>query len=261
MWWYGLALIAGSMGVVTLPVTPALAGDRCAALGFGNARAIHGALLTALGSVAPNKGANGGLGNEMWGTIVDQDGVVCAVVFTGGTRIDQWPGSRVISAQKANTAAAFNLPVGVGGTVDALSTANLWKQVQPGGTLFGLQFSNPVDPAVAYGNNPEKYGRPDDPLVGRLIGGVNVFGGGLALYNQAGQKVGGLGVSGDTSCADHNIAWRARHALNLDFLTTAGVAGLTAAPLQDNIIYDVTNAFGHPTCGFGEDSKTLPATQ
>ena len=55
----------------------------------------------------------------MWATVVDRDGVVCAVAFTGDDRGDQWPGSRVISAQKANTANAFSLP-GL-----ALSTANL----------------------------------------------------------------------------------------------------------------------------------------
>jgi uncharacterized protein GlcG (DUF336 family) len=257
----GLVLMAGLCAAIAVQVTPAVAGDTCAALGFGNAQALHAALTTALKSVAPQQTTNGGLGNQMWATIVDQDGVVCAVTFTGHTRIDQWPGSRVISAQKANTAASFNLPAGVGGTVDTLATANLWKQVQPGGTLFGLQFSNPVDPAVAYGQNAAKYGTADDPLVGQFVGGVNVFGGGLALYNQQGQKVGALGVSGDTSCADHNIAWRTRHALQLDFLTTGGVSGLTAAPFQDNIIYDITTAFGHPTCGFGEDTKVLPAMQ
>src|SRR5262245_65870388 len=98
----GLLVMGAWFAAVTLHVTPALAGDQCGALGVGNAQGIHAALVNALGSVAPNKGANGGLGNEMWGTVVDQDGVVCAVAFTGGTRIDQWPGSRVISAQKAN---------------------------------------------------------------------------------------------------------------------------------------------------------------
>ena len=52
-----------------------------------------------------------------------------------------------------------------------------------------------------------------------------MFGGGLALYNSSRDVVGGLGASGDTSCADHNIAWRVRHALNLDFL--AGVGGVS----------------------------------
>ena len=31
------------------------------------------------------------------------------------------------------------------------------------------------------------------------------------LYNAKGQLVGAIGVSGDSSCADHNIAWRTRH--------------------------------------------------
>lgn len=50
-----------------------------------------------------------GLNNQMWGTIVDKDGIVCAVAFTGVDRFAQWPGSRVISAQKANTGIAFSL--------------------------------------------------------------------------------------------------------------------------------------------------------
>src|SRR6187455_1614204 len=54
--------------------------------------------------------SNGALKLQMWGTIVDRDGVVCAVAFTGGERGDQWPGSRVISAQKANTGNEFSLP-------------------------------------------------------------------------------------------------------------------------------------------------------
>jgi uncharacterized protein GlcG (DUF336 family) len=260
-----LALITALLVGTASNPSQAFAADACSDLGLGNRTAIHAALRAAL-SGARGKANNGGLDNQMWGTIVDRDGKVCAVAFTGNDRNDQWPGSRVISAQKANTAAAFNLPAGVGGTVDALSTANLWKQAQPGGSLFGLQFSNPVDPEVAYGGpgpggQATNYGTPQDPLVNRFPGGVNVFGGGLGLYNSSGDKVGGLGVSGDTSCADHNIAWRTRQALGLDKLTTGGVRGLSAPPRQDNIIYDVNNAFGHPTCGFGEEAIVLPPTQ
>jgi len=120
---------------------------------------------------------NGGFNLDMWATVVDRDGVVCAVVFTGNNRGDQWPGSRVISAQKANTANAFSLN-GL-----PLSTANLYSAVQPGGSLFGLQESNPVNVDVAYGGAPANYGQSNDPMVGKHIGGVNVFGGGLALYN------------------------------------------------------------------------------
>jgi hypothetical protein len=137
-----------------------------------------------------------------------------------------------------------------------LSTANLYSAVQPGGTLFGLQESNPVDTGVAYGGNPSNYGQPNDPMVGDRIGGVNVFGGGLALYNSNHQLIGAVGVSGDSSCADHNIAWRTRHTLLLDYLP-GGVSGDASRP--DNIVYDIVtpvgfpagvsaSGWGHPTC-------------
>jgi uncharacterized protein GlcG (DUF336 family) len=203
---------------------------------------------------------NGGFDLEMWGTIVNRDGIVCAVAFTGGNRGDQWPGSRVISAQKANTANAFSLPK------LALSTANLYTAVQPGGSLFGLQESNPVDTNAAYKGPSKNFGLFNDPLVGSKIGGVNVFGGGLALYNKSGKLVGAIGVSGDSSCADHEIAWRTRNGLGLDFVT-AGVSGDTSRP--DNIVYDIvpqdgqmsgisTSGWGHPECVNTADEATLP---
>ena len=203
----------------------------------------HDALAKALhDAVKPSGGpSNGGLDFNMWGVIVDVDGTVCAVAFTGEVFTDQWLGSRAIAAQKANTANAFSLD-GL-----ALSTANLYSPTQPGGSLFGLQASNPVDTSVAYGGNADKFGSANDPMVGKRIGGVNVFGGGLALY--AAKKIGALGVSGDTSCADHNIAWRVRKALGLDKVT-AGVS----PNHDDGIIYDIVGGaskggFGHPTCG------------
>jgi uncharacterized protein GlcG (DUF336 family) len=193
---------------------------------------------------------NGGFNLDMWGTVVNRDGVVCAVAFTGADRGSQWPGSRVISAQKANTANAFSLPK------LALSTADLFSAVQPGGSLFGLQASNPVDASVAYHGEPADYGTSKDPMVGGHIGGVNVFGGGLALYNEQGVLVGAIGVSGDSSCADHNIAWRTRNALKLDHVP-GGVGPDKTRP--DNIVYDITAApglalgvsasgWGHPAC-------------
>ena len=208
----------------------------------------HGALRDAL--IAAQGQPNGGFGLEMWATVVNRDGVVCAVAFTGGDRGEQWPGSRVISAQKANTANAFSLP-GL-----ALSTANLFTAVQPGGSLYGLQHSNPVNTDVAYGGSPANYGGHNDPMVGGRIGGVNVFGGGLALYNSSSRLVGAIGVSGDSSCADHNIAWRARNTLALDYVP-AGVSGDAARP--DNIVYDITpqpgqmpgvsaSGWGHAAC-------------
>jgi uncharacterized protein GlcG (DUF336 family) len=183
---------------------------------------------------------NGGFGLQMWATVVNRDGVVNTVVFSGNERGDQWPGSRVISAQKANTANAFSLP-GL-----SLSTANLFTAVQPGGSLYGLQHSNPVDTGVAYGGSSEDIGTQNDPMVGKKIGGVNIFGGGLALYNKTGTLLGAVGVSGDSSGADHNIAWKVRHALGLDY-----IPGGVSPDGDDNIVNDIvdgtsTTGWGHP---------------
>jgi len=201
---------------------------------------------------------NGGLGFDMWGTVVDRNGTVVAVAFTGANVGDQWPASRVISAQKANTANSLSL------TGFALSTANLFAATQPGGSLFGLQFSNPVDPAVAYAGNSGDYGTQKDAMVGNKIGGINVFGGGLALYASDGTLLGAIGVSGDLSCADHIIAWKTRHTLTLDFVP----AGVADSGADDNIIFDIDSTgksaggFGHPTCNDSTTSigKALPQT-
>ncbi|MGC4053779.1 MAG: heme-binding protein [Paludibaculum sp.] len=225
-----------------------------------------------------------GLNNQMWATVVNRDGVVCAVAFSGENRGAQWPGSRVISAQKANAANAFSLDPssddkGSGQANGlALSTANLYSAVQPGGSLFGLQHSNPVDTSVAYKGPASKNGTSNDPMVGSTIGGVNVFGGGLALYATGHKLVGGVGVSGDTSCADHNIAWRVRNLLKLDHMAAGGVLLSVPGPASlfnadpthpDNIIFDITpnpaggtgnstSGFGHPTCLNTSGSNTLP---
>ena len=220
-------------------------------------------LQAKLAAVSPDKASNGGFGLNMWATIVNRDGYVCAVAYTGADRNQQWPGSRVISAQKANTANAFSLP-GL-----ALSTANLYTAVQPGGSLFGLQHSNPVDTTAAYAGPAANYGQATDPLVGRKVGGVNVFGGGLALYDHTKGLVGAIGVSGDTSCADHNIAWRARNALNLDYVP-GGVSGDSSR--GDNIVFDIrtvpglqtgvsAKGWGHPTCVNTTAANLLPATR
>src|SRR3984957_6053412 len=235
----------------------------------------HRALQAALEAATVTE--KSGLNNQMWATIVDRDGIVCAVAFSGVDRGAQWPGSRVISAQKANTANSFSLDASSNSNGSGqpsglvLSTANLYSAVQPGGSLFGLQESNPVDTAVAYGGQPLFYGTASDPMVAFKIGGVNVFGGGLALFAPGKVIVGGVGVSGDTSCADHDIAWRVRHLLNLDNLSgVGGVSGDAARP--DNIVYDITanpnggtgvskGGYGHPTCPNTGDQATLPAVQ
>jgi len=157
--------------------------------------------------------STGGLSLNMWATFVDETGKVCAVVNTGakGTLAgnSQWLGSRVISAQKANTGNAFSLN-GL-----AISSGALYAAVQPGGSLYGLQESNPVNTEAAYRGSPINFGKINDGLVGTRVGGINVFGGGLPLYKN-GVKIGGIGVSGDTSCTDHAFVWKMRQILAME---------------------------------------------
>ena len=80
-----------------------------------------------------------------------------------------------IAAQKANTANAFSLPK------LSLSTANLYAAVQPGGTLYGLQHSNPVDTGSAYRGPHRDSVRPMIPCW-KPRGRHHNSAGGLALY-------------------------------------------------------------------------------
>src|SRR3954451_15529857 len=82
-------------------------------------------------AVKEGKAANSGLGNNEWAVVVNRDGIVCAVVFSGPDRGAEWPGSRLVAAEKANTANAFSAPN------FALSTANLYSAAQPGSSLYG----------------------------------------------------------------------------------------------------------------------------
>lgn len=142
---------------------------------------------------------NGGMGNQEWATVVNRDGIVCAIIFSGTSRSDEWPGSRVISAEKANTAN------GLSGRDYALSTANVYAAWQPGQSLYSLATSAPPNPVAVFGD-PTTFGAPNDPMVGKAIGGIIVFAGGLPLYQNDGKLMGALGLSGDTSCTDHVIA-------------------------------------------------------
>jgi uncharacterized protein GlcG (DUF336 family) len=176
-----------------------------------------------LATVAKLPDHNGGLfsPNRMWSAVVDRAGTLCSVVVTG----DAWPGSRAIAIAKASTANGFS------NDALALSTANLYSPTQPGGSLYGLNNSNPFNPRfLAQGTG-----------IGFVPGGDITFGGGVALYS-GGKVIGGLGVSGDTSCADHAISYRMRH-----------LAGLDGTPNSDNILYlapeEPPNDFKQPHCG------------
>ena len=147
---------------------------------------------------APSQnGDAGGLnhGKAMWGAIVDRNGRLCALAVSTSDKAATWPGSRAIAIAKASTANAFSSDVA------PMSTARLYTLSQPGHSLWGAANGNPLNPLCA--------GAADDLTagLGQVCGGTIVFGGGLALYK--GQtRVGGLGVSGDVSCADHEIATR-----------------------------------------------------
>ena len=193
---------------------------------------------------------NGGMGNQEWAVIVNRDGIGCDVVFSGTNRGEEWPGSRVIAASKANTAN------GLSNSDYALSTANVFAASQPGQSLYSLATSDPPNPQAVVGN-PASFGTPNDPMVGKAVGGVIVFGGGLALYNSSGKIVGGLGLSGDTSCTDHIIAWKVRHNLHLDHVPMG-----PSPAHDDNMILDYKNGFspsgfGHPDCKGGMEPSYI----
>lgn len=171
---------------------------------------------------------NGGIftPNRMWSAVVDRQGRLCSVIRIG----DSWPGSRAIAIAKANTANGFS------NDALALSTANLYSPTQPGNSLYGLNNSNPFNPDFL----------PQGTGIGKVPGGIITFGGGVALY-QAGKVIGGLGLSGDSACADHVIAYRMRRLAGLDGIP-AGV-GFSGT---DNIDYLAANqppaGFKHPHC-------------
>ncbi|MCZ8014350.1 MAG: heme-binding protein [Limnobacter sp.] len=239
-----IAALLMSTSLTVQAASPAAAQSECATL------PTHAQLRDAL--LAARKADNAGFNLDMWGAVVSRSGTVCAVAFTGKELGDQWPGSRAISAQKAYTANAFSLP-GL-----ALATANLYSAVQPGGSLFGLQESNPVNTAVAMQGPVKAWGQPNDPLVGQRMGGINVFGGGLALYDSKGALLGAVGVSGDSSCADHAIAWRTRNNLKLDH-----VPGGVGPGGVDQIAYQGDWKQPHCIQADLEDAvvRTLPATR
>jgi uncharacterized protein GlcG (DUF336 family) len=225
-------LIAIAMGL--LVSAPALADERCSI-----PDGVVSTLQAKLAIVVNRPDQNGGLfkPNKMWSAVVDRQGVLCSVIRSDP---DAWPGSRSIAIAKASTANDFS------NSQLALSTANLYSFTQPAnnsnlatsfpaGSLYGLNNSNPFNSELqAQGSG-----------IGKVPGGIITFGGGVALYS-GGQVIGGLGVSGDTACADHAIAFRMR-----------GLAGLDGTPTADNIVYlgsaELPHDVGHPHCFLGHD--------
>ncbi len=207
-----------------------------------------------------------GLKNHMWVAFLNETGRVCDVVNTAGEGQrsgETWALSRVIAMQKANTSASLSLDNQASdGGIQAWASGALFLAATPvfdpatglvaatasglQGTLFGLQFSNPVDAAAAYAGNPKNFGTANDPAKSKRLGGINVFGGGLPIYD-AGltTKLGAIGVSGDTSCTDHAFAWRVRERLATALGLANGAAIETASGIKQ--VLNITGHF-YPGC-------------
>ncbi len=228
------ALLAGV--VLCAASAPAFAeeGIRGCLLGGNALPAVEAVLNQVVAS------GNGGIftPNLMWAALVDRNGVLCGTAKVG----DAWPGSRAIAIAKAETANDFS------NNKLALSTANLYAATQPGGSLYGLNNSNPFNPFFNAITTDNAMGLARGNGVGFNPGGVITFGGGVALYNENNEVIGGLGVSGDTACADHAIAYTMRGLLKLNHIPSG--VGLNGT---DNILYAPAAAaptgFQHPHCG------------
>lgn len=180
---------------------------------------------------APSKNPAGGLmdGRMEWASVVNRAGQVCATAVATDDPSAAWPGSQAIAKAKAFTANAFSTDQA------PLSTARLYTLTQPGQSLWGIAAANGFNPDCLVG--PGEAASTD----GKMCGGTIAFGGGVPLYRD-GRRIGGLGVSGDTACADHEVA-----------KTMRGLAGLNPAkgPSADDIHYaelDGPSVFAHPLC-------------
>lgn len=179
----------------------------------------------------PGESEAGGLfsGKMEWAAIVNRAGELCTVAVSTDDPASSWPGSQAIAKAKAYTANAFSTDA------LALSTARLYTLTQPGHSLWGLAAGNPFNPACL--ETPDHASRHGVPV----CGGTITFGGGVPLYKNK-TRIGGLGVSGDTACADHEIAKRIRHSAQLD---------PEKGEFADDITYssaDGASAFTHPLC-------------
>ena len=180
---------------------------------------------------APSQGEAGGLmsGKMEWASVVNRAGEICATAVATDDPASAWPGSQAIAKAKAFTANAYSTDT------TPMSTARLYTLTQPGHSLWGVAQPNPF--------NPQCLAAPSDmdKSNGKICGGSIAFGGGVALYRNK-TRIGGLGLSGDTACADHEIAKRVRHLANLDPEGGEFVDDITFSSV------DGASVFTHPLC-------------
>jgi uncharacterized protein GlcG (DUF336 family) len=210
--------------------------------------------------VATGPEANAGFGMPVWATLLNTKGEVCAVVHSlddtaPGFDVTQEMsmGHRIFAIHKANTANAFSH------SKIAIASASLYSAFQPGGAL-DTDASTIATPVGIFNGDTATFGTPQDPLIGKRLGGASGLGGGLALFNKNHKKVGAIGVSGDTVCTDHVIAWKIREKLARGAYTGANVPFGIAADFTDKMVQDIkpnpaggagfsAGSYGHATCG------------
>ena len=185
--------------------------ETCLRMGLPTAAQLKAQLIAASNPADPGLvaaglgGAVGGIfeGERMWAAVVNRDGQVCSFATSTTDPTQVWPGSQAIAKAKAYTANAFSLDT------FALSTAQLYTFTQPGHSLWSLGQSNLFNSSLLAAPCGNSGG------TNQIAGGLIFFGGGVPIYS-GGKIIRGLGVSGDTSCADHEIAKRVRHLLGLN---------------------------------------------
>jgi uncharacterized protein GlcG (DUF336 family) len=173
-------------------------------------------------------------GKNEWAAVVNREGELCAVAVAVNDKPQvqdnaaAWPGSKAIAKAKAFTANAFS------SDATPMSTARLYTMSLPGHSLWGAANGNPFNPKCL----APPSGKDD---LHEVCGGTITFGGGVPLYKGK-TRIGGLGASGDTPCADHEIAKAMRDAAGLN---------PEGGKLADDIVYagvDPPSLYAHPLC-------------
>lgn len=151
--------------------------------------ATHGQFRAALVSAA-NKDSTG-LNNNCWGVVVNRQGEVCAVAYSGPSIGSQWLLSRQIAVAKVFTANGLSLdgaPVATAAlyswVLPVVPQGNPATQTGPAqNPLFGLNGGNVLDSEAAYKGRYDRFGSPGDPMIVERVGGTITFGDGLGLYS------------------------------------------------------------------------------
>lgn len=247
-------ILSSTLLLASIPFTNlAVAGASCSDL--PKADELKTVFTSVTNGTTENPFPNGGRGHHGWLTLVDAKGVVCAVVTSAPAGTDVTTdmsgiGHREQSARKANTSTSFS------NNEVALASGNLYVPSMPGGQLFGTTLSD-LDSHAVNGHNSDRWGTPRDPMIGKIVGGYLPVAGGLPLYDKNKKKAGAIGVSGDTFCTSHVVAWKVREKLAGGSYGVANVPGGVAngytndALIQDIDPTQVPGTAAYSPSGFG----------